>query len=880
MQTLGFNIKVDSSQVQAAKQHIDLMNTGLRESGELSKLKIEFSGLDTLTSNFAALTSEIKNLRNFSFDTGKLDFSENVQQIHELKNGFSVAGKSVDSIATGATRTTAALTRWKGEADKLHASLKQIREDMAGLQNASHTQNLAPSTRQQMITELSSLEAQRAEKEKELSRVNKRVEVLESRPGAAPRQRQENDTNHANHPMNPINFKRLMGWGAAAVGVAGIGSLISSSRSAYRSAIDEESPLFARGLRGTRKRAEQATVLGIAPQEWYGLENTLSRNTGLNEKQMPKNAMLTASFAKFSGLDTQEVAGLRSNLYNATGNASTLPNSVLVAVGKAQKDGIDKSRLPELLHLINRNTAETTKAMGGAGISDAQTATALSLAIAGLKDTKFGTFAKSQEFAGNVMQNGMQGAGTPAGEIMLWDALGGFKGPMDFEKVHEMNVIKQGGFMEKPELLQKIMGQMSGSKEARAGQLESFFPAWDIKGKASGILTEMFDSGFLAKLGKGKGDMTKQIETMSKGTDKQTAQEASRWLDEIKKNPALGRQVTEATKDIVKIEAGEKLSKLFEPIELAAAKFTGALADGDWKKSFSILDKAAGEMGGVGKILLAAGGLYVAGGAMNFMGGAMSMVGGGKGAMLKMLPGLLGVGGPLAALTAGYGLTYAAFKDGAQGANYLPEERKNAITGKEPIGATAFAGKLNSKIANDPKYSKGYKEHAVSIYEAAQKWKVPENILAGLIESESDFTNVKPRQINLKNGKKTTVGGVAQFTEETAKQYKIDRMNPAEAIDGAGHLLRDNYKKTGDWRGAIKAYKGVESESKMYQVDTAIKKAEKYTDTEAGRQVLTSSPDTTMQMLTDILKVIAGHSEQTALNTGARPSIAIPLAVH
>ncbi|MDR3581576.1 MAG: hypothetical protein P4L44_16565 [Oryzomonas sp.] len=321
-------------------------------------------------------------------------------------------------------------------------------------------------------------------------------------------------------------LRRTLGLGAAAVGLGSIAGFIGSSRGAYRGSLDELGPLFARGTSGTRDRASMAAAMGINPSEYFRMEDALSQ-TGLAEHGMGRAAMLTGSFAKYAGMDVSEVAGLRSSIYGATGNNSAIPNAVLLAMGESVKRGVDKARLPELLTMIGRDTHTTASAMGGAGASSSQIGaiTGLSAAALSLKDgTSFKQYAKSGEFFG-VMQDGLKGAGTPAGDIQLFQAMGGFRGAMSWEKIHEMNLIRQGGFLKRPDILRNIIGGLSGSPAARAGQLETLYKDWNITGGAADSLIKMNDSGFLGRLNGGS------IEEMAKGGDK----EAARWLADIQK---------------------------------------------------------------------------------------------------------------------------------------------------------------------------------------------------------------------------------------------------------------------------------------------------------------------------------------------------------
>lgn len=846
------DIRVNSTQLTQARREVELLAGSLYEIGS----------------------------KNIDINAGSMpDFSAFADF---MKGSTAETGGTQDRTAQAATRHRQEVERTQ----KVVAGMGRDYDKLIKTMNSfkAPTGQMSQSTATSGTTDITAAEAKRlrAEAKRDADALWASVENKPKRKTAADRYFEEHGNYGRTVTSKPDDagggaaggnnsqfMRKALGWGMAAAGVGTLAGFIGSSRSAYRSALDEESPLYAKGLTGSRKRASSAVGLGISPEQYYRLEETLSA-TGITEKNMGRNAMLTASFAKFGGLDTAAVSGLRSNLYSASGSNETIPNSVIMAMSDATKKGMDKARLPELLTLINRNVGVTAQAAHGAGVESSQVGASARLAISALmlKDsTSYKTFSKSDVFSQGVMQHGLQGAGTAAGEVKLFKLLGGYDGPMNFEKIHKMNVLRNGGFMDSPELLGKIIGGLTpGSKEARAGQLETEMKDWNITGKASEKLVEMFDSGFIKKLSTKKGQT---IEQMAKGGDQQAAE----WQAEIAKNPALSRQSTEATKDLVKIEAGEQLSKLFQPLELSAANMTKALADGEWKKSFSIFEKAAGEMGPVGKTLLTAGTLFAAGGAMSFAGGALGLGGkAGGGALLGSM--MTGPAGLLALLGIGAGAAIGTFKDGAQGGNYLPEYRKNAITGKVPE-PTSFNGVLNKDVVSNPRLSPGYKKYAVKIAEAAKRNGVPEPLLAGLIESESSFQNEPARKIKLKGGRSTTVGGLGQFTEETAKQYKINRMDPDQAIDGTARLLSDNYKKSGDWKQAVAQYKGVVTDSpeNMAMVDGAFDKSGKYVRTESDRHVLQqATPDPTAQMVLDVLRLIAGHSEATATNTKGKPA--------
>lgn len=680
-----------------------------------------------------------------------------------------------------------------------------------------------------------------------------------------------------NRWSNSSPFRRALGYGMTAAGVMGIGALIGSARQSYLNANEQEAELFGRGLTGSRKRAGLLTSMGYSPHESYQLESALSR-FGLSEKTgIGTASMLTGAFSRAYGIDSSDVIGLRDTVYRASGSNSKIPDSLLMAMSRATATGLDRSQMKELLSLTARNTGATAAAMHGAGISSAQVATAETMALLGLKDKSgTGTFLKSQELF-STMQNGLSSAGSPMGNILLFKALGGYDGPMSFEKIHAMNSMKQGGFLERPDLLKQILSQLPAkSVEGRAGALESIFPDWKLGAKGSKLLIEMADKGYLDKLQAGKGDMTSQLQSMAKNDP-----EAARMLAELKGNQSLSRMALQSEKELELVRFGERIGKFTEDFERGVVKFGDAILDKNWQKALSGLD-------GTGKTFLAAAGLIAAGGAMSTVGGILGMgknVAGGVGAVLPMLRGLMN---PLtgAAVIGGSAMYFGAQNDAAMKTGLTDNQLQHRLNQLEVAGAGngPEADRIRAEQAKRKKTGSGprpagYFQYRDVISAASQKHGVPEHLLAGLIESESGFVNHPNRDVKLKNGSTIRVGGMGQFTDETAKRFKIDKMNPYQAIDGTARYLHELYGTTGDWGTAISKYKGVQSPEKLWQVETAISASRKYQAADGGTSDTTTT--STNQMIVDILKVIAGHTEKTAINSGHRPTLTpLPVSSH
>jgi regulator of replication initiation timing len=91
-----------------------------------------------------------------------------------------------------------------------------------------------------------------------------------------------------------------------------------------------------------------------------------------------------------------------------------------------------------------------------------------------------------------------------------------------------------------------------------------------------------------------------------------------------------------------------------------------------------------------------------------------------------------------------------------------------------------------------------------------------------LYQKTSDKYNLDPRVLKKQGfvesshnpaaiGPMTKYGralGIGQFLEQTAKSLDIDPMNPEEAIDGQGRLMRENLNRYGNYDDALRAYHG------------------------------------------------------------------------
>ena len=85
------------------------------------------------------------------------------------------------------------------------------------------------------------------------------------------------------------------------------------------------------------------------------------------------------------------------------------------------------------------------------------------------------------------------------------------------------------------------------------------------------------------------------------------------------------------------------------------------------------------------------------------------------------------------------------------------------------------------------------------VAEASAKHGVPTSVLAGLIQTESNWNAAAKNPTS-------SAKGLGQFLDGTARQYGVNVSDAASSIDGAARYLRDLQKKFGDWSLAVRAY--------------------------------------------------------------------------
>ena len=592
---IGIGISVDARQVKEARKEVEFLNKTLQETEESGDFAPGKEGLETTGKLVKQITEDIRRMKGLVV--------KGEQQGNLLnKNQFQEAATLSKRIGQNMAEYTKEISKARNELSKLLAEKLKL----------ERTSTADPKKWVAAQEQLESLAA----REKELRQHYNKIRKYDPRAQEAARRGAEYsgaiggygdapDGSGSGGGNSIAMAKKALGLAVAAAGGLSIYGFIASSRAKYQHAIQQEDPLWAKGIRSYR--SGDSIGLGVSPTEHMHLLSSISRSTGLNDRTgIRESALSTEIFAKSQGLSLDEAANLRSTIYQATGKAGNLPNNVMMSL---TAQGIEKSRMPELLQQIQKNTGVIAQAQKGAGLSDKQMAMALFASIQAIKggNKESAVFAKSGEFS-NIMQNGLTGAGTPAGEIMLFQAMGGFDGPMDWEKLRKMRQMREGGFYENPDLLKKIIGYLpGGTAEDKAEQLATLNPNWNLSSKSSLMMVKAFDKGGILAdfpVGGTKEQMLKKLEGLVAGGNGQ----AKELLKEIEKNPALSKQAKEAKQEALEIKVGEKLHAAFGGVQNALIDLTNAVLKGDWKETFNVLSRnikvLTGVVAGVGLIIL------------------------------------------------------------------------------------------------------------------------------------------------------------------------------------------------------------------------------------------------------------------------------------
>ena len=555
---LEIGIKVNSSQVKEARKEIEVFNKSLTDTKARSTIDLGVGSSGDLEETVTLLNK----IREEVSRMGELSRTATNRGGILRKEQFVEAGELAKRVSTD-------IGKWATEIDKARDALKKLTAEKSQIGRDFMMGRVAPGDMHARMEREGSIETEIQQARDRVNYMEKQQDKL--RPlGERAHQYTGNLANTGVEGEGGIGMKKALGFALAAAGGFSIMSFLSQSRGKYQEYVGHEDQLYARGVRGIQGGGSAAAAYGVDPMDHYALQEQLTRGMGLSGKRLDRMSMNTELFAKSYGMGMSEVGSFGASVYQGTGKRD-MASSALIAL---QQQGIEKTRMPETMRLMEGHLRTMAAARGGVGISEGNVATALALAAAAMREGRPETSAylKSGNLS-NVMQNGLQGAGSSAGEIAIFNAIGGFKGPMTYKKIHEMNLMRQGGFMEHPELLSKVMQSMPKGldRAGQAGWLESVFPEW-AKGKSSEQFLDLYKKGTLTGL-----------KTNKLGGNESSAQAA--MLKEIKDNPAFAKKVRMALKTDVQARTGEGIDAIISPIETTALEGSQAILNSDFVNS-------------------------------------------------------------------------------------------------------------------------------------------------------------------------------------------------------------------------------------------------------------------------------------------------------
>ncbi|MCK9991394.1 MAG: hypothetical protein RugAbin2_02408 [Rugosibacter sp.] len=125
-------------------------------------------------------------------------------------------------------------------------------------------------------------------------------------------------------------------------------------------------------------------------------------------------------------------------------------------------------------------------------------------------------------------------------------------------------------------------------------------------------------------------------------------------------------------------------------------------------------------------------------------------------------------------------------------------QRQQVAAGQESPGES-----IVTKIGTALGFWSPPEKYAGMVSAAESRYSLPDGMLARLLWQESRY-----REDIINGSTRSPVGamGIAQFMPATAKEFGIDPLNPAQAIDAAGKYLSRLYGRFGNWSEALAAY--------------------------------------------------------------------------
>jgi hypothetical protein len=377
-----------------------------------------------------------------------------------------------------------------------------------------------------------------------------------------------------------MSLTKIMGTAAALFGGFSIMGFLNNSRQQYRGMSDAESLMTTRGIGFERGLSSY----GYGPAEEAEIALSLNRSTGYRSMTSTRMA---ERFSRAAGTDVSTSVGFLGGIYGYSGMSSDKQGRLTDVVVALKENSKDK-RIEEILKLINGNLGATFAAQGGKALNESQIANIMATTM-GLYN-KAGTMGNSSELF-STLQGGLRmGGGDTAGEIMKWQVMGGFDGPMTATKMVEMQRMQDRGLTD-PALRDKTMAMIMKAPGRANQNLMLQRMLYDGFNKPGGsyvadtILDLFGPAGGLS----GANDPSKTAKIFEgyitgNHVDPAISGEVAHKLGIYSNTPGAKLQGRKAQTELLHLVAGEDLEKVFGKFEDVALNTAGDILNSNLLK--------------------------------------------------------------------------------------------------------------------------------------------------------------------------------------------------------------------------------------------------------------------------------------------------------
>jgi len=643
--SFGIQISVDARKVKEAKQAVvDLGSTLV----DLNNSDVSIGG--------EKFSRDAELLKQVSQDITRMG---NLSRSGEAKGGVLNTQQWKDA-ATLSKRVGENLGDWVKQSQKLREELKQVNEDLKGMQKASMDPSLSAKHRQMMLDEMGMLKGQKENLEKEIGARGKgdvRAEFLRERgaeySGNIGAYGSRNDDAGKMQASALGRMEKVMGTVVALAGGASLLAMVHRSIETYKQRETAGADMGAMGLRDSE-----------ASDFLYGERTSakmdLARRTGYGSTQMLR---ASANFARGRNVPLDSMVGFMGSTYKSTGMSESGITGLTAGIFATTAN---TKRQVDVLEGIQKLLANQAQQQGGP-VSREQASL-----LAGLFTHNFD---KSVSMQGtgiyDKLNSGIAGGGKNPGEqLLLWTLAGGDKNDGSFDRLNEI----QGNMSEgiaNPTIRKNLRSWMNknlGGKAQRIAFLHSMFGLNTRKGGEAELayddLINTDGPGEAETIANSREDSWKSSYSGSKTRSLALRGENAR----AQSGAMLGPKVQQLEEGLLKVGTSflDGIAKIHD---VGSALHEG----GEFLKQSA---KALwDDSGPFGKMLVVLSGIYT----------GIKLIGIGKkgGEFLKGMSEMLGSGAEDAAARGGAKAAGGAFKDGAITA---AQRRTLAKTGFKLVG--------------------------------------------------------------------------------------------------------------------------------------------------------------------------------------------------